>query len=60
MRTDRAACGVPLVALTPALGSGNEQAARLAGCAAVLADPADPDALAEAVRAVLNDPTMRR
>jgi CheY-like chemotaxis protein len=60
VRGDRAAWGVPLVALTPVPWSGSEQAARLAGCAAVLADPADPDVLVEAVRAVLNEPMMRR
>jgi CheY-like chemotaxis protein len=60
VRSDRAAWGIPLVALRPLAWSGSEKAARLAGCAAVLAEPADPDLLVEAVHAVLTDPATRR
>jgi CheY-like chemotaxis protein len=60
LRSDPAPWGIPLIALAPTPIPYSEQTARLAGCAAVLADPADPEALVEAVRTVLDDRAIRR
>ncbi|HEY3111544.1 MAG TPA: hypothetical protein VGL23_22500 [Chloroflexota bacterium] len=60
MRLSPATRGIPLVAMVPASWPHTEQAARLAGCAALLSDGVDPEALVESVREVIADSTIRR
>ncbi|HEY3110094.1 MAG TPA: response regulator [Chloroflexota bacterium] len=60
MRLSPATWGIPLIALTPADWPHTEQAARLAGCAAILADPHALDVLVDLVRDVIEYPTIHR
>jgi CheY-like chemotaxis protein len=60
LRLSPATRGIPLVAMAPAPWPHTEQAARLAGCAALLSDGVDPEALVETVREIIAESTSRR
>jgi len=60
MRLSPATRGIPLLAMTPASWPHTEQAARLAGCAALLSNGVDPEALVETVREVIAESMVRR
>jgi two-component system, cell cycle response regulator DivK len=57
LRTDRALGAPPVICLSGLATGSHETLARAAGCARVIQKPCLPDALADAIAAVLNDPS---
>jgi two-component system, cell cycle response regulator DivK len=57
LRNDPALGAPPVICLSGFAVASHEARARAAGCARVIQKPCMPDALGEAIAAVLNDPT---